>query len=343
MTSQTQDPNLPAPRSKVSTIRDLLAKKKDLIAQALPRHMTPERLMRVAMTSIQTTPMLMECTEASLVMSIIKAAEMGLEIGGGMNHAYLVPFRDKKSGTVQAQLIPGYQGLIELARRSGIVLDIYAHVVHANDTFEVEYGLVQRLVHKPAMVGERGAPVAAYCVVKLKEADPHFEVMTAAEIGAIRARSKAANNGPWVTDTMEMWRKTVIRRTLKYIPKSIELADAITLSDQEYRIEDVIDVDTPVDQQLGADGLRARLEAAKPQEGNGQAEGAPAQEATAGAQEPAETTPAEGIIEAIRAADTPEAMEAACRSWTKAERAGHLTTEEQERIMQIHSAKTGGE
>jgi recombination protein RecT len=319
---------------KLTTIRELLAKRKDVIQQALPRHITPERLMRVAMTSIQTTPALLECTEASLIMSIIKAAEMGLEVGGGLGHAYLVPFWKGKGADRhrEAQLIPGYQGLIELARRSGSVADIYAHVVYEKDTFDLEYGLQQRLVHKPAYP-DRGNPVGAYCVAKIKDSDPHFEFMSAKEINGIRSRSQAKDNGPWVTDTMEMWRKTVTRRTLKYVPKSIEVAALMEVDNEQYAIGDYIDVE-PVEERLGTDGLRARLEARKEPE----AEEDPQPPATPDAKAepkktrekplPGRSTTGQAIEKQFHQAGDDTAIKTAWAAWSSADEAKKLTEDD---------------
>jgi recombination protein RecT len=216
-------------KDKVMTVRNLLEKCKSQIAMALPKHMTPDRMMRVAMTEIQKTPALLDCSPVSLVAAVIQASQLGLEIGV-LGQAYLVPFK----GSVT--LIPGYRGLVQLARRSGEIVSIEARIVHAKDLFTVAYGLNPDLTHKPWMptpdekvTKEGPGPVlCAYACARFKDGGYQFEVMSLRELDAIKTRSKASS-GPWVTDTEEMYRKTVTRRLCKWLPASIELARALEL------------------------------------------------------------------------------------------------------------------
>jgi recombination protein RecT len=123
---------------------------------------------------------------------------------------------------------------MKLARQSGEVKWIEAHVVHKNDVFEEERGLNPVLIHRPAR-GDAGPPTHAYCVWKLADGEKKFEVMTAEQILAIKARSSSKNKqgdvvGPWVSDAEEMWRKTVVRRASKYMPRSTDsFAKAVAL------------------------------------------------------------------------------------------------------------------
>jgi recombination protein RecT len=205
-----------------TTVAEMMEKNRDSIAAALPKHLTVERLTRVALGELRTTPKLLECQPASLMNAIVKASQLGLEVGSGMGHAYLVPYK------TECQLIIGYRGMIALARRSGEITSINARVVYANDDFMLEYGLEERLRHIPSTAEDPGAVTHVYAVAKLKDGGIQYEVMTRAEVEAIRKRSKAGNAGPWVTDWNEMARKTVMRKLFKYLPMSIEMADAMS-------------------------------------------------------------------------------------------------------------------
>lgn len=228
--------------SKPTTIAGLLTdpKIKSQMALAMPKHMTADRLARIALTEVRRVPKLAQCDQTSFLGAIMQCAQLGLEPGGALGHAYLLPFdKRKKEGNqwktvgTEVQLIVGYRGMIDLARRSGQIISIEARVVHAKDFFEVELGLDSRLVHRPAW-GEanRGDATFAYAVAKLKDGGLQFEVMSKVEIEAIRARSKAKDSGPWVTDWEEMAKKTVIRRLFKYLPVSIEIQRAVGLDEQ---------------------------------------------------------------------------------------------------------------
>lgn len=75
-------------------------------------------------------------------------SKLGLDCVGTLGQGYLVPYYNSKIKAYECQFIAGYQGLIELARRSGNIARIESRVVYEKDAFEVEYGLNQKLVHQ---------------------------------------------------------------------------------------------------------------------------------------------------------------------------------------------------
>lgn len=203
--------------------------------QVLPKHLTLERLIKVALYCVEKVPKLQQCTISSLISCVKQCAELGLEPGGALGLAYLVPFEDRKTNATICTLIIGYRGFIELARRSGKMLQIEAHVVHANDDFAVEFGLEPKLRHIPKLgAGGEGAPLAVYCIARLADGAKHVEVMTWSAVQGIKARSRSRDNGPWMTDEEEMARKTVVRRAAKYLPLSPELADGLRADSDDF-------------------------------------------------------------------------------------------------------------
>lgn len=212
------------------------------IKAALPRHMTPERMARIALTEMRKVPKLAQCEPMSFLGAVIQCAQLGLEPGNALGHAYLLPFdrRKKVSGqwqtvATECQVIIGYRGMIDLARRSGQIVSLDARAVYEGDKFDCRLGLDPNLTHEPDWQNaNRTDPNAlrfVYAVAKLKDGGTQFEVMSRAEIDSIRARSKSADDGPWVTDYAAMALKTVIRRLFKFLPVSIEMQTAIGLDE----------------------------------------------------------------------------------------------------------------
>lgn len=197
------------------TVYQLIEAQKAEIGRALPKHMDPDRLARIAITVIKQTPALANCEPISLVGALMTASQLGLE-PGPLGEAYLVPFGR------QVTFIPGYRGLIKLAWQSGQLETIAAHVVYEHDEFDYQFGLDATLVHRPAR-GERGKPTDVYAVVKFKGGGHAFEVMSVTDVEKIRARSKASKSGPWVTDWDAMAKKTVVKQLMKFVPLSPEL------------------------------------------------------------------------------------------------------------------------
>ncbi len=216
-------------KSTSSAIADLLQQRKPELLALQSKYLTPERLTRVLINCLSRSPALAACTVSSLYRCALSCAELGLEPGGILGHAYLIPY-----GT-EATLIIGFRGMMELARRSGIVNAIETHVVHQGDDFELEFGLTPKLMHRPKM-GNTGAPLAVYCVARLANGLQHIEVMGWADVMKIRDKSRAAKSGPWVDFTEEMARKTVVRRAFKYLPTSELLTDAMEHDGDEVEV-----------------------------------------------------------------------------------------------------------
>jgi len=223
---------------------------KQQMALALPRHVTADRLARVALTEVRRNPALARCDQMSFLGAIMICAQLGLEPGGTLGHAYLVPFENRKAGRTEVQFILGYRGMIDLARRSGQIQSIEARAVYEGDRFDVKFGLDSDLTHVPDFDNpNRTQPEKlrfVYAVAKLKDGGVQFEVMSRREIEAARAQSKSATSGPWQTHYEAMSLKTVIRRLFKYLPISIELAQAI---EQDERAELGIPQDNPLSEE----------------------------------------------------------------------------------------------
>jgi recombination protein RecT len=224
-----------ATRAEPKDIAGMLSspKMKQQMALAMPKHMTADRMMRIALTEVRKVPALGQCNIESFMGSIMQCAQLGLEPGSALGHAYLLPFGNGKAkdGKSNCQLIIGYRGMIDLARRSGQIISLTARTVHENDTFKYEFGLEETMQHIPAD-GDRGKMTHVYAVAKLKGGGVQFDVMSRADVDKVRASSKAGTNGPWVTHYDEMGKKTVIRRLFKYLPVSIEIQQAVTLDER---------------------------------------------------------------------------------------------------------------
>jgi len=218
---------------KPGNINTLLLKNRQAIESALPRHMSADRLLRIALTEVRKNPDLGQCEPMSFLGAVVQAAQLGLEPGSALGHAYLVPYNNRKTGKKECQMIPGYRGFIDLARRSGQIVSITAKAVYDCDAFSFSFGLTEKLEHSPATTRTKNSQlVAVYAIARLKDGGHQFEVMSREEIDLIRKRSKSADFGPWVTDFEEMAKKTCVRRLFKYLPVSVEIQKAVTLDEQ---------------------------------------------------------------------------------------------------------------
>ena len=230
--------------SNVVSFPAMLEQFKGEVARALPRHLSPDRIVRVALTAFRLNPKLADVDPRSVFAAVIQSSQLGLEVGL-MGEAHLVPFGS------QCQLIPGYQGLMKLARNSGLVQDIYGHEVRINDRFDIVLGLNRSLMHEPlkqngfpAADEERGAIVGFYAVAVFKDGTRTFHALSKEQVEQVRDHSrgyqmarKLRKESPWDTHFVPMGLKTVIRRLCHLLPKSPELAMALAMDELNERGE----------------------------------------------------------------------------------------------------------
>lgn len=176
-------------------------------ALALPENVPPRRFVRATLTALMANPDLALSDHSSVLNALMRSAQDGLMPDG--YEAALVLYKGK------AQYLPMIGGLRKIAAEHGWSLS--TTVVYANDAFDFELGLDERLEHRPAR-GNRGDMVAAYAVGRHRDGRRMFEVMQADEIAKVRKSSRAADRGPWVDWTERMWEKTVGRKLFKRLP-----------------------------------------------------------------------------------------------------------------------------
>lgn len=228
------------------------------IEAVMPQHMTSERLYQLTISAVNQTPKLLECDIATLLSCVMRCSALGLEPSAvdGMGRAYILPYKNSKTGRMEATFILGYKGMLELARRSGDVLKIEAHAVHAGDDFSFRFGLNPDLTHTPKGGGTRDNMTHVYMIAWLRDAPhPYFDVMTKDEVEDIRKRSKAKDSGAWVTDYEAMAKKTVIRRAFPYLPVSVDAQTAAAADETDGGYVETITCEPLLEAEVASDAL----------------------------------------------------------------------------------------
>lgn len=223
-------------------IVNLLTQYKGAIKSVLPKHLTPERVLRIAYNAVQRTPKLRECTHTSLINAIIEVSKRGLDIG---YTAHIIPYGK------EAVFICDYKGFIDLAHRSGQINAFRFKPVYGKDDFSYQEGTDPWIKHKPHRGEDRGPLVAAYAVVSYKHGGFDFEVIEQADAEAIKKRSPGARtkDSPWNNeDEWTMWCKSAVRRLVKRVPQSPDLQavaylDEMAEAGMKQEFEDAIDAE----------------------------------------------------------------------------------------------------
>lgn len=235
-----------ASNKQLMVVNDYLQKRLPRIRELMPANaaISAEKLCRVTLLAINTNPVLLTCSPESIYAAMLESARLGLEIGGAMPHAYLVPYKGK------AQFQVGYRGLIELVIRSGSAKDVNVEYVHEGDTFHREMGLNGKWTHIASNDAKRESKPITHVYVEFLLPDDRIKrhVMTREEIDDHAARYSQAFNSkdsPWKTAWKQMAAKTVIRQPIMrgLLPISLPEADRKYVMGEEHvvSLQDVVE------------------------------------------------------------------------------------------------------
>ena len=226
-----------------SEISSYLMNMKNQVAAVLPKHLTAERVLQMAATTIKKNPKIAQCTPASLLGAVMQASILGFPPVDALGYCYFVPYgRD-----VQFQI--GYRGMVELARRSGKIRMVYAETVREGDEFEVAFGLEPKLKHNPKM--DSSKPLThVYAVCHFLDGGYNFVVLSRSEIERLRMRNpmqKGAPTGAWATDYEAMAKAKALKQLSKYLPLNIDQAMAFATDETVLKPENFQDGTTRIE------------------------------------------------------------------------------------------------
>jgi len=243
--AKTSDVKKEIAKREVKTIPQLIQENVKKLGQALPSHMNPERLVRIAMTTLRLNRELYNCTPESFLGALFQSAQLGLEpnIEG---QAYILPFNNKRKigpnewRTIkEAQFLIGYKGYAELFYRHEKSMALDMQIVKEKDEFDYALGTEAFIKHRPAS-GDRGGSIGYYAVATLSNGAKLFKYMSKEEcLDHGKKHSKCYDKKsdqfyaytPWNTNPDAMCLKTVLIQLMKLLPKSIEIQRALAMDE----------------------------------------------------------------------------------------------------------------
>jgi len=227
--------------------------------KVLPARVSQDWFAAECKVAVQRNPDLMACTKTSLFDSLLTCAQLGLSPSGRLGSAHLIPFKTgvqagggKWEKATVCQLVIGYRGYIDLARRSGEVKGFGVEVVYEGEKFRDVGGLHPTVEHdKDRDTDEKQAPEKLYAVYAWAELADGFRqhvVLYRPDVNRAKAAARGADNAksPWVTHTAEQWKKTAIRRLIKLLPLSPDRAQLLARAEEAEDAAwtaDVVDVE----------------------------------------------------------------------------------------------------
>lgn len=227
--------------SPVKALSNLLFEHKDQLKMVAPRFMTVDKIIRVALTSFQKNPTLMQCEPITVAGCVMQSTQLGLLMDGVLGEAYMVPYKNNAKNRYEAQFQVGYKGLRKLVNNSGPIDTFLPQTVYQGDWFD--YDLSKALIKKHQRTGDTNPkePTHFYTVVKYKSGTVENYLMSRAECLATRDHYSQAyrtavkykrDDTPWIAHEEAMCLKTVMRKHAKYLPLAGDAAMAVALDER---------------------------------------------------------------------------------------------------------------
>ena len=220
------------------TLRQQIERMETEFAMAMPRGMEAKQLIRDALTALKKVPNLDKCEWTSVLGSLMTAAQLGLR-PNVLGQCWVLPRWSGKNRQYEATYQTGYQGLLELAYRSGHVKSVTAKTVYVTDEFHLKHFEDRdEMEHVPNFEGLRGDIRLFYARALLKDGGYALtNPMSLAEMERFRDTFASTKNkegkvfGPWIDHFEEMSHKTTLIQLIKLLPKSTELEVAVAADD----------------------------------------------------------------------------------------------------------------
>ena len=186
------------------------------------------------MQIVNSNPMLLNAEPMSIFNAACMAATLNLPINNNLGFAYLVPYKNSKTGHVEAQFQLGYKGFIQLAQRSGQFERLVSLPVYKDQLIEKD--LIKGFKFNWSIdPDEKEQPIGFYAYFKLINGFTAELYMSREQIDKHAKRysqSYRKNSGVWADNYEQMALKTVTKLLLsRQAPLSIEMQKAV-LSDQ---------------------------------------------------------------------------------------------------------------
>jgi len=205
--------------TKYNKVEELMGKFLPVVKDVLPRFVPPEAFARTALHYAKTNPNVLACHLDTFFGALMESGQLGLMPDGILGDAWVVPYKR------MATLVPGYQGLMNLAFRSGMVSNIGGKVVYEKDKWEYQEGDHPKIIHIPSPDEDRGSPIGVYSIAQLTDpnAPPARFWLWWWEVDQIRKdfSKTVKEDTPWNTHRPSMAVKSAIRRNCKFLPRSL--------------------------------------------------------------------------------------------------------------------------
>ena len=204
-----------------------------------------------------TDKTLQMCDPKNVVMEALKAASLKLPINKQLGFAWIVPYRDGRTGQYIPTFQLGYKGYVQLCMRTGAYRYINADVVYEGELVKHDKLTGEIEIDPEKRTGDK--KVGYFAFIETLNGFRKTLYMTVEEVtkhAQQYSKSYSSKNSVWATDFDAMALKTCLRLLLsKYGIMSVEMqrayiedsADTVGLADEAIQDEDnVLEVEADV-------------------------------------------------------------------------------------------------
>lgn len=238
-------------RTRLDQFMSAVEKRADQIGTLLAdSNIEPKLFLETCRRALMRDAELINANPASFIQAALNCAADGLVPDG--RKATIVRYKGS------AQYVPMYQGLLDIAYRSGNFQSIEARVVYEGDDFDFALGDNPYIHHKRTLESDTAKIRGAYAVARTTNGGVFREVMGKKELDKVRAVSKATR-GPNADWPGEMARKAPVRRLWKYLPRTQAMDRVVTHDDETYDQSALVIANDP--QRRLAPGFASAIEA----------------------------------------------------------------------------------
>lgn len=181
----------------------------------IPENYSVGNALKSAMSKILTSDQadkLLACTAESKKQALTEYIVQGLD--ASKTQAYFIPYGNKMV------MMRSYFGDVAVAKRTGLVKDVYAVVIYQGDEIEIgfdEYGRKTLVKHITRFENQDNEIIGAYAVIVGINGYKAYDFMTRKELEASWKMSKMQTGKLHTDYKQEAAKRTVIRRAVKMI------------------------------------------------------------------------------------------------------------------------------
>ena len=225
-----------ARQDPVQGLKAIIESRREVFGLVAGKHFNPDRLIKLAHGALARTPKLAECTPVSLLVALMRCAELDLEPDGALpqRRMWLIPRWNKKlnrgKGAQECTYLMDFRAQIQKARETGLVTSVVASPVCERDRFKLHYeadgSSITKFAFEPDVFGDRGTVIGYFAAARIEGGEVQLVPMSRQQAEVFRDKYGPRDRngkltGPWVggdDQFDEMSMKTCLRKLWKLLP-----------------------------------------------------------------------------------------------------------------------------